>query len=397
MLHIRFEPNLSCDERSIGFAQAIEKAGPNGYVIEPLCCNYCGETNVAVATLTNTATLNNNNNDASFDATADATPKNLSTFQCRLCGVYYSMCSECVDDQYEHPAKTKCPIKYGCMYDDRAEPSVLIAKTKNLVYYDAFGRRVCREYTDEEASPDGIREALARGMADVLRTNCAQSIRFLYYVYYVKGHNDPEMRAEARYMKGLVLAKVIRPALGSYIMNNVFKPILQSVVEREEDWARCDAIDEKNISDLWAYHMTNVDSNHPELKKHYKKPRRKIDELSSSSELKFYDDAIKCVFADFVELDQSGVHDGKPLLLSFCWANGDEFHIRRCYKEHDTRIESFEEVFIPFSMLTDEMWEVAPFSRFSKTPRFMRHHRPPNGFNHLDPHDAVMCFISTVQ
>lgn len=379
---IRFEAGLTEEERSSAFVNAIEKAGSAGYVVEPRCCNVCGGERPCQS-----GDIRNDNN-------APANVVKLTKFQCRLCGVYYNMCDECIDDQYENPERTKCPRKYGCR-NNNVEPYIFITKPKNLVKYDAFGVQVCREYTDEETNLDEIGKVMARGMVDVLCTYYFPTeADFLFYVYHVKNHNDPDMKKEARYLRGLALAKVIRPALGNYVMDHVLKPIIQREVETERDWARFGILDHKNISDLWSYHITNIDCCQPELlKKEYREPKRKIYELASWSEYQYYN-TVKRLFVDFIKLDQSGTEEGKPLMLSFCWANGDEFHIRRRYDDEEADDEeSFEEVFIPFSIVTNDMWEVPPFCRFSRKPRFIHSHQVHND-HHLKTEDAVMCFVS---
>jgi hypothetical protein len=375
---IRFEAICTEEERLSALERAIEKAGPAGYIIEPRCCNVCGDERPCPS-----GDFGNDNN-------APLSVIKLTKFQCRLCGVYYNMCDECIDDQYENPERTKCPRKYGCR-NNNVEPYIFITKPKNLVKYDAFGVQVCREYTDDETTTDEIGKVMVRGMVDVLCTYyLPDAADFLFYVYHVKNH--PDMRKEARDLRGLALAKVIRPALGNYVMDHVLKPIIQREVETERDWARFGILDHKNISDLWSYHITNIDCCQPELlKKLYGEPKRKIYELASWSEYQYYN-TVKRLFVDFIELDQSGTEDGKPLMLSFCWANGDEFHIRRRYEPNEND-ESFEEVFIPFSIVTD--WEVPPFCRFSRKPRFI-HSRQVHNDYHLKTEDAVMCFVSRV-
>lgn len=373
---IRFEAGLTDEERS----SALEKAGSD-YVIEPRCCNVCGEQNATVAP----SDFGKNDNNAPVSVIE------LTKFQCRLCGVYYNMCDECINDQYDHPSKTKCPWMYGCQ-DDNAAQYVFVKRRKNLIRYDAFGTQVCREYTEAETNIDEISAAMARGMADVLCTyHFPTEAAFLFYVYYVGDRNVTQMLDEARYLRGLVLARVIRPALrNNDIMDNVLRPFIQ-VETTERDWARFGILDHRNISDLWSYHITNIDSWQPELSKPYAEPKRRIYELSSWSEYQYYNNSLKQVFINFIRLDQSGTEDGKPLLLSFCWANGDEFHIRRRQETND-----FEEVFIPFSIVTDDMWDDLPFCRFSRKPRFIHISQVRNKL-YFKSENAVMCFVSRVQ
>lgn len=379
---IRFEPGLTEEEREKALVQAIEKAGPDGYVVEPRCCNVCGEQQLKIVIA----------NEGGNDNNAPEPELKLSKFQCRLCCVYYNMCDDCIDDQYEHYEQTKCPIGYGCR-NDNEKPYIFITKSKNLSVYDSFGVNVCREYTVEELQIDEIQKVMARGMCDVLCTYAVPNkVDFLFYIYYVKDRNDPVMREKARFLRGYALLKHIRPALGKDIMNHVLRPIIQREVETESDWARFGILYQKNISDLWTYHLTNLEFNQGEIKKAYVGPKRKIYEFASWSEYQFYGE-VKHVFIEFINIDQSGTEDGKPLMLSFCWANGDELHIRRRHEKLECANGSFEEVFIPFSIITDDMWDSPPFSRFSRKPRYIHSNKVRNGY-HFKPGESVMCFIS---